>query len=266
MKRLGMFLIIIIFVLGLYSRYIEINLFAINEYSIDADVPDSFKDLKIVHFSDTLINDWFTVDDLLDLVEEINEINPDVIFFTGDLIDSDYNLSSDEEETIIEILDSLEASLYKFSIYGDNDLENELIYTEIMNESGFTLLNNETFLLFYKDNTPITITGITDLTEIESSYETEIDTSESLNITLTHKPDNFSSLVNADIIFAGHYLGGYINVPFMGALIHLDGADTYYEDYINENGKIMYISNGLGTDNYNFRFNNIPSINVYKFV
>lgn len=266
MKRFGLFLLLFIFIIGLYARYIEINFFTINEYSIESEVPESFKDLKIVHFSDTLINKEFSVDDLSDLVDSINEINPDIIFFTGDLIDSSYNISDTEINTITTLLNSLEVSLYKFAVYGDNDLENEVTYSEIMDLGDFILLNNETFTLFYKDNTPITITGITDLTELENAYETEIDTSESINITLTHMPDNFSNLLSADIVFAGHYLGGYINFPFIGALIHLDGANIYYENYLNESGRLLYISNGLGTENYHVRFNNIPSINVYKFV
>lgn len=266
MKRISLFIILFIVLLGLYSRYVEINFFTIKEYSIVSDVPDSFKDLKIVHFSDTLINNEYTIDDLTNLVEEINNLNPDIIFFTGDLIDSSYNVSDEEILSITELLNTLEVSLYKFSVYGDNDLENETIYEEIMNNSEFILLNNESFTLFYKDNTPIIITGITNLTEIDTTYETEIDTSDSVNITLTHTPDYFSSLLNADIVIAGHSLGGYINIPFLGGVIHKDGAKTYYTDYLEESDRVIYVSNGLGTENYHFRFNNVPSINVYKFV
>lgn len=266
MKRFILFFILFLFIVGLYSRYIEINLFTINEYSIDSEVPESFNDLTLVHFSDTLINEEYSIEDLTELVNQINELNPDIVFFTGDLIDSDYDATDDEIETITELLSQIEVSLYKFSVYGDNDLENEITYKDIMYLSDFMLLNNETFTLFYKDNTPITITGITDLTDLESSYETEIDTTNSINITLTHKSDNFASLTYADIVFSGHYLGGYINIPLIGPLFHKTGSQIYYEDYININEKQLFISNGLGTENYHFRLNNVPSINVYKFV
>lgn len=266
MKRFILFFILFVFLLGLYSRYIEINMFTINEYSIESDVTSSFEDLKIVHFSDTLINEMYTVEDLSSLVDEINALNPDLIFFTGDLIDNDYSASDEEYEEIINLLGKLDVSLYKFSVYGDNDLDNAVIYADIMDSSDFILLDNETFTLFYKDVTPITITGITDLTQVEEAYDTEIDTSQTVNLSLTHYPDNFSSLDNADIVFAGHYLGGYISIPFIGTVYNKNNASIYHDEYTNINEQSLYLSNGLGTENYHYRLNNIPSINVYKFV
>lgn len=241
-------------------------MFTIKEYSISKSVPNTFKDLQIIHFSDTLINNEFSIADLDSLVEEINILNPDIVFFTGDLIDKNFSLSDDEIIEVSKILSNIDVSLYKFAVYGDNDLSNESTYSTIMNSGDFLLLDNETFTLFYKDNTPITITGITDLNELNYAYETEIDTSNSLNITLTHKPDNFSSLSNADIVIAGHYLGGYIKLPFIGATFHKAGSETYYDDYLSINNQLLFISNGIGTENYHFRFNNVPSINIYKFV
>lgn len=265
MRKFFLFLILILFIIFIYARYIEIDLFTIHNYDISANVPDSFKDLKIVHFSDTLINEEYTIKDLENLITEINELNPDIIFFTGDLIDDTYDLTNEEQETITTLLKDLEVTLYKFSVIGDNDQKNEEIYTDIMYNSDFILLDNETFILFYKDVTPITITGITDLENLDEAYEIDEDLEYAVNITLTHKPDNFIELDNADIVFAGHYLGGYINFPLYGPIIKKSGSEIYFENYTYEN-RSLYISNGIGVENYLIRFNNTPSINVYKFV
>lgn len=266
MKKIGIFLIIILFVFFLYARYIEINLFTIHSYEIEADVPISFNDLQIIHFSDTLINSEFTVEELDELINEINLLNPDIVFFTGDLIDDEYNITNEEIESIITSLTNLEVSLYKFSIMGDNDLLMQSTYEEIMDLSNFTLLDNETFILYYKDNTPITITGITSITNLDSSYETEKELSEAYNITLIHKPDYFDELTNANLVLSGHYLGSYVNIPIIGTIINRSGAEIYHEDYFTINNTSLYISNGIGVENYFIRFNNIPSINIYNFV
>ncbi len=265
MRKLFFILIIILFIIGLYARYIEPNNFKINEISIKENVPDSFKNLKIVHFSDTLINEEYSINDFENLTNTINKQNPDIIFFTGDLIDSTYKLSDKEIESVTNSLKNLEVSLYKFSIYGDNDLKNDKLYKDIMEKSNFNLLNNKTFNLFYKDNTPITITGITNLTDIQNSYLTDIDTTNSVNLTLTHYPDNFDDLLSANIVFAGHSLGGYINLPFMGQIKQRSNASLYFEKYYNINNRQLFTSNGMGTEKYHFRFLNKPSINIYKF-
>lgn len=263
MKRFTLFFILIMSLIFLYARYLEPNMFTIHTYQITADVPESFSDLTIVHFSDTLINSEYSTEDLNNLVEKINQLNPDIIFFTGDLIDGSYNASDEEIENITQSLYNLEVSLYKFAVYGDNDLENELTYTTIMDESGFTLLNNENFLFYYKDFTPVVISGITNLTALSDVYKEEY--SDYLNITLVHKPDYFTDLIDADIVFAGHSLGGYVNIPFIGSVINKTGSTTYTGSYTYENERALYVSNGLGLEDHYFRFNNIPSINVYTF-
>lgn len=265
MKKIIVSLILIIFCSLLYAMYIEPDLFKINTYQIKTEVPDSFKDLKIVHFSDTLINYSYTIDELKNLVKRINNLKPDIIFFTGDLIDSNYKISDEEKKVITDSLKSLKVNLFKYSIYGDNDLKNQTVYEEIMKESEFTLLNNESQLLFYKDLTPITITGLTNTTDIEKAYSTDENINSSLNITLIHKPDSITSLVKSDVVLGGHYLGGYINIPFYGPIIKKEGAETYCDKYFVENKTQMFVSNGIGTENFNIRFMNIPSINVYRF-
>ena len=57
------------------------------------DLPESFEDFKIVQFSDFLIGSTKNVDDIENVVKEINSLEPDLIVFTGDLIDKNYTVS-----------------------------------------------------------------------------------------------------------------------------------------------------------------------------
>ena len=86
-------------------------------------------------------------------------------------------------------------------------------------------------------------------------------TTEEVDIELSNLLKNY----DVDLILAGHSLQGQIKIPFIGGIIKKDGAQTYIGDYYKINKTEMYISGGIGTDNnFNFRFNNKPQINVYR--
>lgn len=58
--------------------------------------------------------------------------------------------------------------------------------------------------------------------------------------------------------------GGQINLPFIRNLFLPSGSKKYYNGYYNVNGSNLYVSSGIGTTNFKYRFNNKPSINLYR--
>lgn len=265
MKKVLSIIILIIFCLFLYARYIEVNNFKIKEYTItNENIPDSFKELKIVHFSDVLYESKNS-EKFKKIITEINKQNPDIVIFTGDLFKSGQTYTEEDYNTLTEYLNSINVNLFKFAVIGDNDEGYLNKYKDILYESEFTLLDNKNKLIFYKDITPINVVGITDTNDIESLLETDTECNYSLII--THKPDNFIGLqkYNINTVISGHSLGGVINIPFYGGLITKEGAKTYVNDYYKLDDMELYISNGIGCDKYNFRLFNTPSINVYRF-
>ena len=86
-----LFLIIIIFfLLFLYARYINTKGLVVNEEAIvDEAMNEAYNGLKIVHFSDIHYGRTTDQDDMEKLVQSINELNPDILIFTGDLFDND---------------------------------------------------------------------------------------------------------------------------------------------------------------------------------
>lgn len=79
--------------MGGYSFAIERNWLEVVEFKISLPrLPQSFQGTRIVHFSDLHVGFFFEPNDLQEIVERINRAKPDLILFTGDLIDKEDTL------------------------------------------------------------------------------------------------------------------------------------------------------------------------------
>lgn len=267
MKRFLCFIILIITLFFLYSRYIAPYNFDVNEYNvINNSLPDSFNGYKIIQFSDILYGETINEEDLKNIVAKINSYNPDIVVFTGDLTTQEYNLNEDNQKIVINYLNQIKANITKLAIYGDYDLVNKNQYLEIMDNSGFIILDNSSKLIFNNNIYPIEITGFTDTQKINESFINENSITPIFKIGLIHKPDDISYLTNTDLnlVLSGHSLGGLMVYPFIGSVINKEGANTYSSGYYKVNNIDLYVSNGLGSESYKLRAFNKPSFNVYR--
>lgn len=271
LKKTFFIIISLLIIIVLYASLIGTRIIDTKEYKVESTLlPESFHGLKIVHFSDIHYGTSINKKQLDKIVTKINELKPDLIIFTGDLIDKNITPTEDIKKELIESLSNLECSLYKYAIYGDEDLLNDS-YKEIITTSNFTLLENSSTLLYYKDTTPIEITGYNPI-ETSPNYTIltnlvdEQDTTNYYKIVLTHEPDSVDKFINysPNLILSGHTLGGTIKLPFLKPLFLPDNTTNYYEDYYKLKEADFYISNGLGTSEINGRLNNHPSINLYR--
>ena len=271
-RRILLKLFLIIILIVLYSIYIEPKyLFKVNEYSITTSkIDNEMNGLKIVELSDIHYGTSINKKQLERVINKIIKIKPDIIVFTGDIFDKNINLSKNNINDIKNIFNKLKDIKYKYAIYGDNDYKYKDQYIELINNIGFTLLDNNNTLIYLDSNTPIEIIGINkynnpDYNIITNSIN-EIDTSNLYKIVLDHEIDNIDNYLNynPDLVLTAHSLGGLINIPFIGRIINTEGAKIYKEDYTKINNTEVYNSNGIGTSNLNVRFNNFPSINLYR--
>ena len=265
MKKIIIIVLILLLLIGLYGCYIGTYGFVINDNKLVIyDIPDSFTNFKIIQFSDTLINNDQDINNLNNIVNTINELKPDIIVFTGDLFSNNYEINN--KDKIISILKKLEPNLFKYAIFGDNDLIIKDTYIEIMKNSNFILLSDESSYIFYKDISPIQIIGLTNTNNIEQAIKQEDGITPIYKILLTHYPDNIDNISNYDInlILAGHSLKGQIRLPFYGGIIRKNGAKKYIDSYYEINNTKMYVSGGLGTEKIPFRLFNKPEINIYS--
>ncbi len=272
--KIALFIIIITTAFFFYTTYVSTVMISTREYRIiNKKIPDSFNGTKIVQFSDLHYGTTMIEENLSDIKKKINILKPDIIVFTGDLINHDYKMKTKDTEILTQKLKELNASLGKYAILGDEDNE-EII--SIYNQANFIVLRNENDLIYKSDNNPIILIGLSSLInneqDIEKGYSYfngETYNSDIYTITLVHEPDSADDIINSyktDLLLSGHSHNGNIRVPFINYTpIRKNGAKKYYQDYYNIDGTKLYISSGLGTNNASgIRLFCRPSINLYR--
>ena len=263
LKKIIIIFILLIGITFVYTRYIATYGFIVKEYGvINEKLPDNFNGLKIAHLSDIHYGS-VGKEKLESVVNEVNIMKPDIIVFTGDLYDEYFNLNDETKNTIIEVLSKLEAQLGKYAIDGNHDYDFEG-YDELIKQSGFTYLKNESKLIYYNGDNPIEIVGYSDYLKGEPNYK--IDTTDNYKIALIHEGDAVENIINKnfDLILAGHSHGGQVRIPFIGSITKVEGAKKYYDEYYKINNSDLYISYGLGQTKYMYRAFNKPSFNFYR--
>ena len=240
-------------------RYVGTSFIKTKEYIVkDSQIPLSFHGKKILHFSDLLYGSTIFASELNDLKEEFSRIKPDVVVFTGDIIDKNYNLSKDEVNTLKDFFQNIPYTIGKYAVKGDFDLST---FDLIMNEADFTILDNEYKLVYYKDNTPISLIGFNSNNfSLENINNQEINNT--YKISLIHNFDYYNQSFNSNLILSGHNLNGELYIPYYQGLL---GNNKYNKSYYEINNSKVYISNGLGSI-HKLRMFNHPSINVYRLM
>lgn len=267
---ISLLFLIIIFSFYLSARYIGITGLKVKEYKIEANISENFHGLKIVHFSDLHYNTTIDKNNLNKIVDKINFIKPDIVVFTGDLIDKTTNITTEIKNDLIESLSKINSILGKYSITGEHDNEST---ENILTSSNFVLLNND-YDLIYQDNLePIMLAGISSNIVNNNIVEKMNKTNEYLSnnnikykILLMHEPDYIDNISNFDLVLAGHSHNNQVNIPIINDFFKIDGAKKYYNEYYEVNNTKLFVSSGLGTSRYKLRLFNKPSINFYRII
>lgn len=267
-------LLLSILLLLIYARYEGTNGLVTKEYKIETNnIPSSFDGLKVVHFSDMHYLRVVNEDMIKKISKEINLINPDIVLFTGDLIDKDFNPNDKEKENLINMLSSIESKYGKYAIIGNHDyVKEENLIEDIYAQSDFILLKNSYDIIYGNDNEKIFLGGVdtysydkADIDMVMNYFNDNDDIS--YKIILVHEPDyadTITSTYNVDLILSGHSHNGQINIPFVKNFFLPYGSTKYYNNYYNIDNTSLYISSGIGESRINLRLFNRPSINFYR--
>ena len=221
-----------------YTTYVSSVKIHTREYRvINKKIPDNFNGTKIVQFSDLHYGTTMSLENLKKIVKMINETKPDIVVFTGDLIDKNYKLKNNEQEKIIKQLKKIETTLGKYAILGEEDNES---FNTIMNSSNFMILKNEYDLIYKETNNPILLVGLNNQTKDENSvqnaysYFNEPSNNQDIfSITLTHEPDTVDLIDpnKTQYILAGHSQNGSVRIPFINkSIVNKEGAKKYNQD------------------------------------
>ena len=268
-KAYYLFIIFIIslFILILWSRYISTKGLVVREYAIiNENIPESFNGFKIVHFTDLHYNTTIFETELKELVENINELKPDIVVFTGDLMDKFTNYDEKDIEIISSYLNKIDVSIGKYTVKGNHDYSS-LYFDAVFESTDFKVLKNSSELIYFNGNIPIYLVGLDD--SLEGNVDLSIINNDQnyYSILLSHEPDIYDDVknFNFDLILSGHSHNGQVRLPLIGSIYKVEGAKKYYDEHYILNNTEMYISSGLGTSKYKFRFLNKPSFNFYRF-
>jgi len=267
------FIILIISVLFFfYTTYISTTHVIVKEERIiNSKIPKAFNGAKIIQLSDLHYGSTMYYEDLEKIVDLVNERRPDLVVFTGDLINQGYDLKSEEQEKITKLLKKIDASLGKYAIMGEEDGE---IFVTIFNQSDFTILNNSYDLIYKDDSNPILLTGTSsllkgeyDLNKTYGYFNEPTHNSNIFTVSLVHEGDLVSEIkesYNVDLYLAGHSHNGHIRIPYFGSFSEKEGSKEYDQPYYSFDNSQLYVSSGLGTNDIGFRLFCKPSIYFFR--
>lgn len=244
-------------------------------------LPAAFKGLKIIQISDIHSGSLTDVKAVEKGVKRIMDLKPDVIFFTGDLV----NNEADEMKDLKSVFSGLKAPMGVYSILGNHDYGDYVQWESaeakranleklksIHKEMGWRLLLNEHVPL-EKDGESIALIGIENwgakanfsrYGDLQKAYEgTE---GYPFKILLSHDPSHWEAEVckgyrDIDLVFSGHTHGMQFGVELPGfrwspvQYVYKQWAGLYHNNH-----QRLYVNRGFGFLGYPGRVGILPEI------
>ena len=251
------------------ARYIEPKLLMVKKQEIITNKLTLNEPLKIVQFSDVHLGKDYTLTDFKRVIDKINALEPDLIIFTGDLIDN--NKSFNEEEGVAALLKELRATYGKFAVYGNHDHggNGTKRYARMMAASGFILLKDSSETITLENGQKLAIIGIDDIILGRPNLEVAFKDIEAsvFNLFISHAPDVVDKvkMQPIDLQLSGHSHGGQVRLPFIGAPFTPPQGQKYIKGLYpieESNGMYLYVNSGIGTSQLPYRFMNMPEITL----
>lgn len=243
------FIILIILLLSITSVFLIIydgfnsapSRISINyRYIKDDKINKDLNNLQIAFISDIYFDEFFNEKRLENLTKEINDINPDIVIFLGDLVsDKSSDLSEESIKILKKNLKKLTPKYGKFAVLGEADYSNEerLKNTkDILFNSDFQTLSNEMLKITKDSNQYFQLVGIDSplnaKDDVDSAYKNV--NKDIFTLTIMHTPDTVKKLPQnkTDLAVAGHSRGGQIKIPLLGQIYNQPLAEVYYSGYI----------------------------------
>lgn len=233
-------------------------------------LPQAFNHFKIVVVSDFHNAEFGKENDTL--IKLIEKEKPDIIAFTGDLVDSrrtDIETAADLVRNLAEIAPCCYVTGNHEARLGEQYQKLEKILLEenvVVLHDGYRELtrNNETILIAGLDDP-----NFTDINSAvhNSILKTKLDgmnLSDSYFVLLSHRPEAFEAYTSAgaDLVLCGHAHGGQFRLPFIGGIAAPNqGLFPKYDGGVySENHTTMIVSRGVGNSIIPVRINNRPEI------
>lgn len=231
------------------------------------NMPDAFNGYRIVQVSDFHLGTWLNTQDMFEIVDLINQQEPDLIAITGDFISfSPSKFISD----LFKILSKLKSKDGVLAVLGNHDHYTDAqLIRETLDQSNIIELRNKIHSIV-RNSSQLLFAGIDDYMTRNSDLDkviAQIPNSDNTVILLAHEPD-FADISAASGRFAmqisGHTHGGQICLPFYGNLYLPRYGRKYPSGKYSVEDMVLYTNRGLGTSWLKFRFNCPPEITVFQ--
>ena len=252
--------------------------FQVKETTIESkDVPQGFDGYRIVQLSDMHVGSWNGNTQAMEkAVSIINDLQPDLIVFTGDLVN---NLAS-ELDNFIPVFSKLKAKDGVYSVLGNHDYstyihwenpedqKEELVrLKQKQAEMGWTMLNNQHVKL-YNQNDSIALIGVENsgrppFPDYAKLSEAMQGTEDMFQILLSHDPTHWRREVlpqtDIELMLAGHTHAMQTKIfGFTPAQFIYAENDGLYQ----EGEQMLYVNIGLGHLLYPMRLGAWPEITL----
>lgn len=289
LSQFGLFIGAIPLISLTYGMFRNAYRFKLRHSKIKIDqLPGELTGLKIIQISDIHSGSFLYPEEVNKAVEIINNQHPDLIFFTGDLV----NNTADEVIPLLPVLSKIKAKYGVFSILGNHDYgdyvrwesqekkqDNLNRLKQYHKELGWQLLTNENRIVSVNGK-QIGIVGVENFSthmrfpkygKLKESYAGVENTH--LKLLLSHDPSHWSHEVvtafkDIAITFSGHTHGFQFGVEIPG-FIQWSPIQYVYKQwaglYKNEN-QMLYVNRGLGHLGYPGRVGILPEITLLELV
>jgi len=200
------------------------------------------------------------------IVEEVNALQADLIVMPGDFVNMmPLGGGRVPPEVIADLLSKLTAKLGVFAVLGnhDNELSAEWIESAL-SRKGIRVLSNAIDRVDFGDG-ELTMLGLTDARSAAPDYGLLVRTGfEKGGLVLAHDPASFAHMPEgAALMICGHTHGGQLCLPGRKPVINMSTAPLRWTaGHINEGGRHLYVSRGLGTSSFPFRTFAPPELSV----
>lgn len=249
-----------------------------------AGLPQSFKGYKIIQISDVHAGSFFHPEKLQKAIDSINEQKPDLVLFTGDMV----NNYANEFEPFIPLFKSIQSNDGKLSILGNHDYgdygtwesmqekaQNIPDLIALQKEAGFEMLRNE-HRIIEKNGEKLYILGVENWGEKPFPQYGDLDKAsagvppEAAKILMSHDPTHFDYVVknhpsNVQLTLSGHTHGMQFGLDLKN--VRWSPVQYRYKkwaDLYESNGKYLYVNRGFGVIGYPGRVGIDPEITLFE--
>lgn len=250
------------------------------------NLPPSFKGLKIVHISDIHSGSLLNVKAVEKGVKMILDEKPDIILFTGDLV----NDKATEMKPLMNVFSKLTAPMGVFSVLGNHDYgdyvqwpingvskEQNLENLKVVQEQlGWKLLMNE-HVVFERGEDKIALLGIENWSakinfpkhgRLDLAYKNTEEIP--FKILMSHDPSHWDAEIrpvypDIDLTLAGHTHGMQFGVEVPG--FKWSPVQYVYKEWsglYEEGNQKIYVNQGYGFIGYPGRVGILPEITVIE--